>query len=144
MSKLLDEVIALRKSKAIGYEEYLKRIGELAKRVEVGGVSEAPPGLNSKGKLAIYNMLQRILSHSPSDNSSLGNVAESSSDYVASVDSVIELTLRIDERVRQVRPHSWKGVQAKEAIVYDAVFQLLGNDDKAEQIFAVLLAQEEY
>lgn len=144
MSKLLDEVIALRKSKAIDYEEYLKRIGELAKRVEVGGVSEAPPGLNSKGKLAIYNMLQRILSRPFSDDGSPANVAESHPDYVAGGDSNVELALRIDERVRQVRPHSWKGVQAKEAIVYDAVFQLLSNDDHAEQIFAVLLAQEEY
>jgi type I restriction enzyme R subunit len=31
MSALLDEIIAARKAKAIAYEEYLKRIGELAR-----------------------------------------------------------------------------------------------------------------
>ena len=36
MSALLDEIIAARKAKAIDYEEYLKRIAELAKRVEAG------------------------------------------------------------------------------------------------------------
>ena len=36
MSALLDEIIAARKSKAIEYEEYLKRIAELAKRVNAG------------------------------------------------------------------------------------------------------------
>jgi len=36
MSALLDEIIAMRKARAIEYEEYLKQIAELAKRVEVG------------------------------------------------------------------------------------------------------------
>ncbi len=36
MSALLDEIIAARKAKAIEYEEYLKRIAELAKKVEAG------------------------------------------------------------------------------------------------------------
>jgi type I restriction enzyme R subunit len=36
MSELLDEVIAARKARAIEYEEYLKRIAELAKRVQAG------------------------------------------------------------------------------------------------------------
>lgn len=43
MSALLDEIIAARKAKAIEYEEYLKRIVEVATRVEAGqaeGTSE--------------------------------------------------------------------------------------------------------
>ena len=36
MSALLDEIIVARKAKAIEYEEYLRRIAELAKRVEAG------------------------------------------------------------------------------------------------------------
>ena len=42
MSALLDEIIAARKAKAIEYEEYLKRIAELAKRVEAGQAEETP------------------------------------------------------------------------------------------------------
>ena len=36
MSTLLDEIIAARRSRAISYEDYLKRIAALAKRVEAG------------------------------------------------------------------------------------------------------------
>ncbi len=42
MSALLDEIIADRKAKAIEYEEYLKRIAELAKKVEAGQAEETP------------------------------------------------------------------------------------------------------
>ena len=42
MSALLDEIIAARKAKAIEYEEYLKRIAELAKQVEAGQADDTP------------------------------------------------------------------------------------------------------
>ena len=44
MSALLDEIIAARKAKAIEYEEYLKRIAELAKKVEAGQAEDTPRG----------------------------------------------------------------------------------------------------
>lgn len=42
ISTLLDEIIASRKAKAIEYEEYLKRIAELARRLEHGQAEDAP------------------------------------------------------------------------------------------------------
>lgn len=45
MSALLDEIIAARKAKAIEYEEYLKRIAELAIRVEAGQTEDTPKPL---------------------------------------------------------------------------------------------------
>ncbi len=57
MSALLDEIIAARKAKAIEYEEYLKRIAELAKKVEAGQAEETPKTLNTPGKRALYNNL---------------------------------------------------------------------------------------
>ena len=42
MSALLDEIIAARKAKAIEYEEYLKQIAELAKKVAAGKSDETP------------------------------------------------------------------------------------------------------
>ncbi len=76
MSKLLDEVIAMRRSKAIEYEEYLTRIGDLARRVELGGVLEAPSGLNTRGKLAVYNQLVKILTQPSPSAVASGSVAE--------------------------------------------------------------------
>ena len=43
MSALLDEIIAARKAKAIEYEEYLKRVAELARRGGGGLAGAAPP-----------------------------------------------------------------------------------------------------
>ena len=48
-NKLLDEIIVARKAKAIEYEEYLKRIAELAKRVESGQADDMPEKLDTPG-----------------------------------------------------------------------------------------------
>ncbi len=52
MSALLAEIIAARKAKAIEYEEYLKRIAELAKQVEAGKADDTPgtPGYPRKAR----------------------------------------------------------------------------------------------
>ena len=50
MSALLDEIIADRKAKAIEYEEYLKRIAELAKKVEAGQAEDTPEGAEHAGQ----------------------------------------------------------------------------------------------
>tara|TARA_R110002072_G_scaffold26058_11_gene86738 strand:- start:14390 stop:17572 length:3183 start_codon:yes stop_codon:yes gene_type:complete len=145
MSKLLDEVIEMRRSRAIDYEEYLKRIGDLAKSVELGRDGDVDPRLDTSGKRALYNMLLKLLSQPAEGNEASLAVMESSSQYQAQKDPQLKLALKIDETVRRVRPHGWKGVQAKEAVVYDAIYLLLGeNDEYAEQVFQVLLAQEEY
>ncbi len=55
MSTLLDEIIAARKAKAIEYEEYLKRMGELTKSVAKGHSDDTPTQLDTPGKRALYN-----------------------------------------------------------------------------------------
>ena len=52
MATLLDEIIAARKTKAIAYEQYLKRIAELSKKVQAGQSEETPENLNTPGKRA--------------------------------------------------------------------------------------------
>ncbi len=117
MSKLLDEIIAARKAKAIEYEEYLKRIAELAKRVEAGQAEETPESLNTPGRRALYNNL---------------NQNE-------------ELAIRIDEVVKHVRPDAWRGHQPRENEIKRALFSLLQNDaSKVERIFLIVKAQSEY
>jgi type I restriction enzyme, R subunit len=51
MSTLLDEIIAARKAKAIEYEEYLKRIGNVAVQVQAGRANETPEQLNTPANL---------------------------------------------------------------------------------------------
>jgi hypothetical protein len=53
MSALLDEIIAARKAKTIEYEEYLKRIAELAKRVDAGHAYDIPEQLKKSPALSL-------------------------------------------------------------------------------------------
>ena len=116
LSALLDEIIAARKAKAIEYEEYLKRIADLAARTEAGQPGGAPPALDTPGKRALYNNLQ--------------------DDQV--------LALRIDAAVKSKRPDGWRGVQAREQVVKRALYEILGDVDEVERIFVIIKAQREY
>jgi type I restriction enzyme R subunit len=116
MSALLDEIIAARKSKAIEYEEYLKRIAELAKRVEAGQSEETPTTLDTPGKRALYNNLKQ--------------------------DEV--MALRIDEAIRKTRPDGWRGVQAREQVIKATLYGVLGNEAEVERVFLIVKAQREY
>jgi type I restriction enzyme R subunit len=116
MSALLQEIIAARRAKAIEYEEYLKRVEELANNVKVGHSKETPRNLDTPGKRALWNNLGR-------DEA---------------------LAIRLDAAVRTVRPDDWRDVQARELIVKQALFDILQDVDAVERIFPVVKAQSEY
>jgi type I restriction enzyme, R subunit len=116
MSALLDEIIADRKAKAIEYEEYLKRIAELAKRVEAGQDETTPKALNTPGRRALYN-----------------NLGQSE-----------ELALKIDEVVKRTRPDGWRGVQAREQVIKGALYGVLDDEGEVERIFLIIKQQTEY
>lgn len=116
MSQLLDEIIKARKERAIEYEDYLKRIAELATKVQSGKADDTPASLNTAGKRALFNNLNR-------DET---------------------LALKIDEAVRRVRPDSWRGVQAKENVIKSELFKILGSTDAVEKVFIIIKAQREY
>jgi type I restriction enzyme R subunit len=117
MSALLTEILADLKVLRIDYEEFLKRIADLAKQVQAGTGAGTPETLNTPGKRGLYNNL---------------NNDEA-------------LALKIDEAVRRVRPSDFRGNQAKENVIKRALLPLLGNDrDEVERIFLIIKAQPEY
>ena len=69
MSALLDEIIAARKAKAIEYEEYLKRIAELAKRVEAGEAEDTPEQLGTAGAPSALQQPEDCRGHSAASRS---------------------------------------------------------------------------
>ena len=89
MSTLLDEIILARRTKAIEYEEYLRRIAELAKRVAAGQSDDTPAEVDTPGRRALYNNLK--------------------------LDR--DLALRVDAAVHKVRPDDWRGIQPRENII---------------------------
>jgi type I restriction enzyme, R subunit len=116
MSKLLHEVITARKEKAIEYEEYLKRIAELAKAVQQGHDGKTPATINSPGKRALYN-----------------NLAQDAA-----------LVERMHTAILAGKPDGWRGVLAKEQAVKRILFDLLADADQVERIFPIIKAQTEY
>lgn len=130
MSALLDEIIAARKAKAIEYEEFLKRIAELAKTVQAGQGDDTPAPLDTPGKRALYNNLK--VEERPVGTS------ENRGDYIVPGDSVLELALKIDETVKRVRPDGWRGVQPREQAIKQALYDVLQDVAEVERIFKII------
>jgi len=141
MSALLDEIITDRKAKAIEYEEYLKRIAELAKRVEVGHADDTPEQLKHSPALrALYNNLQR----DGGMPAQADRVAEAPGEYTVAGDPALTLALTIDATVKRVRPDGWRDVQAREQVIKAALYGILQDIAEVERIFLIIKAQREY
>jgi type I restriction enzyme R subunit len=130
MSALLDEIIAARKAKAIEYEEYLKRIAELAKKLEAGHGDDTPEKLDTPGKRALYNNLK--------NQERAADIAEKRGDYAVSGDSALDLALAIDSTVKQVRPDDWRGILPKEQVIKAALYGVLQDMGEVERIFRII------
>ena len=116
MSALLDEIIAARKARAIEYEEYLKRIAELARKVQNGQSGQTPQALNTPARRALWNNLRH------------GE----------------ELALKVDAAVQNARHDGWRGVQAREQVIKAAIHGVLPDANEVERIFLIIKAQGEY
>lgn len=116
MSALLDEVIQFRKENADEYEEYLRRIAELAKSVQTGGAEDVPQGLKTPGQRALFNNLSKNE----------------------------ELALKIDSKMKNIAPDGWRGVQARENVIKHALYEILNDEDEVERIFVIIKNQKEY
>lgn len=143
MSALLDEIIQLRKKRAIEYEEYLARIAEIAKKVvQPGGTGDGVHAqLNTPAKQALYNNLKDSpLLHA-------AKVAEPAAPYGESdnaADTAVALAVKLNEAILNHRPDSWRGNAAKENTVKGAMFGVLQNFDEVLRLFPIVCQQQEY
>jgi len=135
MSALLDEIIRLRKEKAIEYEEYLKRIADVAIRLQSGQDPDQPAQLDTPGKRALFNNLQGRLP---------GSIARQTPAAYADRDATLALALRLDGAVKERRQADWRGVIAKEQLVKQAMYDVLQDIDEVNRLFPIVFAQREY
>lgn len=56
----------------------------------------------------------------------------------------VELAIRIDDAVKQVKPDGWLGVQARENIIKQALYGILQDVNEVERVFQIIKAQTEY
>ncbi len=132
MSALLDEIIAARKSKALEYEEYLKRIAELAKQVAAGQADDTPDILKQSPALhALYNNLKQAVAKPV-------GIMEERGQYILPDDPILKRALQIDEAVKQVRPDDWRGVHAREQVIKRALYGILNDVAEVERIFLII------
>jgi len=135
MSALLDEIIRLRKEKAIEYEEYLAQIAEVVKKVGAGKADDTPVQLKTTGQLALYNNLK--------DHVAVDSAQEPEAPYGGRT-MTLDTALRLDAVIKAKRPDGWRGVVAKEQMVKQAMFEVLKDIKEVNRLFPIVVAQKEY
>lgn len=135
MSALLKEILDDLKAKRLSYQEFLKKIAEqILRPLQRGTGSDTPKKLDTPGKRALYNNLtlptgygSTAIVHDVDENPRLARVLE------------------IDHAVKNSRQDNWRGNTAKEEIIKEALYRVLGFDEnEVERIFPIILAQTEY
>ncbi len=116
MSALLNEIIADLRAQRISYQEFLKRVAQLAKKLVAGQEQDTPEQISTRGLRALY--------------SNLGQDKE--------------LSVKIDEAVKKARPADWRSTQAKRLVVKQTLWNILQDADEVERIFRIIERHEEY
>lgn len=116
MSTLLNEVIRERRDNALTYEAYLRKIAELANKVQAGVKDSTPTSLKTPGIRALYNNLGR-------DE---------------------DLALALNESLLRDAPDGWRGVDAKEKAVKSIIYSKVGSEEETESIFTIIMGHKEY
>ena len=129
MSRLLDDLIQRSRADAAAYEEFLRQAEALVRRLAAGqSEGEVPPELHgNRAATVIFQNLEQILAGGSGAGTTAG---ESKGDYGG---ERLRLALAIDRVMREQAPAGWKGDQAREAQVLNALFPLMGRDRAATQ-----------
>jgi len=133
MSKLLDDLIQQSRADAAAYELFLKKAEDLVKMMaQKESVSGVPTVLHGKPEaIVIYNNLGSIPStifQCPEDEQERASLA-----------------LRLDQTMREKAPAGFRGDDAREKQVLNALFPIMSRDREATQaIFEIIKNQPGY
>jgi type I restriction enzyme R subunit len=133
MSKLLDDLIKQNRTDTAAYEEFLRKAEDLVRRLAAKQPEDGLPAeLHGRREATvIYNNLEGL---------PRGNFQYPSRDEDKAL-----LAVRIDSVVREHAPAGWKGDQAREAQVLNALFPVLDRDREATKaLFEIIKNQPGY
>lgn len=117
MSALLNELINERNQGAIAYQEYLKKIKQLAENVSnPAGNTSYPTEINTKAKQALYDNLE----------------------------SDISLSLVLDQAIRYNKLDGWRDGGIKEKKLRIEVNKIINDPEKTMELMSIIKAQSEY
>jgi len=140
MSALLKEILDDLRARRIDYEQFLKRMADVAKQVQAGHADNTPDELKHSPALrALYHNLQ-----GPGAPITHDRLADGAPPYSVSGDPALTLAKTIDAAVRKARPDAWRGVQAREQVIKSALWDVLKDESEVERIFLIVRAQREY
>ena len=130
MSLLLDDLIQQSRADTTAYEEFLRKAEALVKRLAARQPEAGiPAALHGKHEATvIYNNLPEILAAGVNE---AFMVAESRQAFGEEQDQRVTLALEIYRTMRERAPAGWKGDQAREAQVLNALFPLLNRNRAA-------------
>ena len=140
MSAVLDALIQRRREEAIEYEDYLKKVVELAEKVKRGeGGGSYPASIRTRALRAIYdNLPEEVLGTRVAE----GSGAEESD---GEVDLREVVALAVDRAVRRARMADWRDHPIKEKRIGAAIQTALGPYRALTfPIFEIVKNQREY
>lgn len=144
MSLLLDDLIKQKRDDTKSYEEFLRNAEALLKRMakdqKDAGIPSQLQG-NPEAVVIYRNLPDRLF-----DPHNQPEPERAPADSRASYgDPRLNLTMKIDLAMRHKAPAGWKGDEARESEVLNALFPLLGKDEEATlAIFEIIKNQPGY
>nr|ACH89415.1 FclIR [Flavobacterium columnare]AGF25237.1 FclI R subunit [Flavobacterium columnare] len=110
MSQLLYELIEQRKKRSFEYREYLKKAASLIQKVNAGKSDDIPTSMNTIGKRAIYNYLER-------DE---------------------ELTIACEEAIQYSRKDGFRENIQKQNEIQAAIYSVVKDEEKTIEIYRIV------
>jgi type I restriction enzyme, R subunit len=133
MSKLLDDLITQSRDDAAAYEKFLRNAESLVKRLAAKQPDDGvPTALHGKPEATVlFN--------------NLASISAITFQCPADPEKRAELVLEIDMAVRESAPAGWRGDQAREAQVLNALYPILERDREATRaVFEIVKHQRGY
>jgi len=113
MSVLLQELIDRRKRETVDYQNYLIEMAKLIRQVNQGKKDDVPVSLNTKGKVAIYHVLEDE-----------------------------ELTLACEKSIQDAKQAGFRENISKQRLVKKAIFEVVKDIEKVEEVYKIIEAHK--
>ena len=136
MSKLLDELVRRRKQEAVEYEEFLRELTRLAKRVAKPADEPYPTRIGTAPLRAFYDELKAT---PDLEDLALGMETEETT-----VDAAATLAVQVDRAIQEVKKADWRGNTFKEREVRNAIHVAIREESLAGRLFEIAKAQNDY
>ncbi|MHB1863799.1 MAG: type I restriction endonuclease subunit R [Gemmatimonadaceae bacterium] len=133
MSLLLDDLIKQSRTDTVAYQDFLRRAEALVKRLAQKQPEDGTPAVlhGKREATVIYN--------------NLDSLPATTFQYPTPVEARANLALRIDWAVRENAPAGWRGDQAREAQLLNALYPIMDRDrDATRALFEIIKNQPDY